>query len=476
MGNSLIKWENIIKGAISRSRFIVTILSCSIILVPAGGVTYGFTSIDPYLYSYLVSVSPDHTANKSSLSWMYSALMSGQAIAMITGGFLERKFSTRSITLCGVALFNINLFLMYFSCSTVFSLVLSYLLAGFTLGLMYVTSLVVGLSWTEKGYHGILSGILSLGYGLSSVFISPLQTLYVNPNNFDPTKNPVDGELIFTQASVLRRVPTMFILFSIFSAIIQIPLSFLLVKNPDIPRPETMVKCDHVVDMFRKPRFYILFLIFALNKLPLAYIGSYAKIYGETFIHDDLLLSVVMGLCGVFNAIGRPFWGHLHDRYGVKFPLFALCIATGLSILASYLSKFVKTETTCPVLFTISVWSSYFCCTGNYGIMPAAVIQFFGEEDFGIKYGIIYLSQALGAVLSSIYTSFIPFWMPLVLSIVFTCVVSALLSLMLRTTETLDDQARALLNNDSSESLVISKEFELHREGALELKAVKGKD
>ena len=465
-----------IKGAISRSRFIVTILSCSIILVPGGGVTYGFTSIDPYLYSYLVSKSPEHTANKSSLSWMYSALLTGQAIAMITGGFLERKFSTRSIALCGVALFNINLFMMYFSCRNVLSLVFSYLLLGFTLGLIYVIALVVGLSWTEKHYHGIFSGVLSLGYGLSSVFVSPLETLYINPNNFEPTKNPVDGELIFTHSSVLNRVPNMFILFSVFSAIIQIPLGFLLVKNPDIPKPEAIAKCDHVAGMFRKPRFYILFLIFALNKLPLAYIGSYAKIYGQTFISNDLLLSVIMGLCGVFNALGRPFWGRLHDRYGVKFPLFALCISTGVSILISYLSKFLKTEAVCASVFTISVWSSYFCCTGNYGIMPAAVIQFFGEEDFGIKYGIIYLSQAAGAVLSSIYTSFIPFWMPLVLSIVFTCVVSGLLSLMLRTTETIDDQARALLNNDSSDSLVISKEFEMHREGAIELKEVSNSD
>ena len=95
--------------------------------------------------------------------------------------------------------------------------------------------------------------------------------------------------------------------------------------------------------------------------------------------------------------------------------------------------------------------------------MPAATIQFFGEEDLGIKYGILYLSQAVGAVLSALYTSFIPFWMPLALTIVFTSVVSGLVALMLRKNETMDDQARALLDS-SSDSLVPNKEFQLQGE------------
>jgi hypothetical protein len=127
------------------------------------------------------------------------------------------------------------------------------------------------------------------------------------------------------------------------------------------------------------------------------------------------------------------------------------------------------------VLYSISVWAAYFCCTGNYGIMPAATIQFFGEEDLGIKYGILYLSQALGAVLSAVYTSFIPFWMPLVLTIVFTSVVSGFIALMLKKCETIDDQARALLSNDSTESLAPGKEFELHGE-AVELQKITEKD
>ena len=464
-----------IKGSTTRSRFIVTILSCSIILVPAGGVTYGFNSISPYLYSYMVSLNAEHTADKARLSWVYSALMTGQSIAMIIGGILERKYSTRCIALCSIALFNINIFCIYFSCRAVLSLIVSYFIAGLTLGFIYVMGLVVGLSWIEKDYHGLFSGLLSLGYGLSSVFISPLETLYVNPNNLEPTKNPVDGELIFTQPEILAKVPKMFVVFGALSAILQFPLSYLLVKNPEMTSSGAAINSENVKDMFRKPRFYILFLIFGLNKVPLAYVGSYVKFYGETFLHNDMILSVVIGLSGIFNALGRPFWGHVHDRFGVKLSLFMLCIATSCSILLSYLSKFPAGEVTSASLYSIGVWATYFCCTGNYGIVPAATIQFFGEEDFGIKYGIIYLSQAFGAVLSAIYTSLIPFWMPLVLTIVFTSVISGLLALMLRKNETLDDQARALLNNDSTDSLVISKEFELHRE-ALELQELDHKN
>ena len=433
------------------------IVSCSVILLPPGGITYAFNFIDPYLYSYIVSLDKDHSTNKSHLSWVYVAQITGQAIAMITGGLLVRKISTSKVTISAVALFNLNIFVMYHSCKSVTSLMASYFIVGFASGLIYVMCLVVGLSWIEKQYHGLFSGILSMCYGLSGIFISPMESLYVNPNDLDPIKNPndADGELIFNQSTILDKVPNIFLMFGVLSTLLQFPLSILLVRNADMKKSDdASIKGATVKDMFRKPGFYLLFLIFALNKVPLAYMHSYAKDYGKTFLHNDNIhLSVVIGLSGIFNALGRPFWGHIHDRFGVKASLFMLCLATGVSILLSYLSKFLTGQTTCASIYTIAVWASYFCCTGNYGIMPAATIQFFGEQDFGVKYGILYLSQALGAGISALYTSFIPFWMPLVLTIVFTSVISGLLSLMLRKTETLDDQARALLDDNSPNRL-----------------------
>ncbi|XP_063684545.1 uncharacterized MFS-type transporter YhjX-like [Bolinopsis microptera] len=464
-GNPFANSGTVIRGSISQALLVAIIVSCSVILFPPGGITYGFNFVDPYLYSYIVSIDKDHSTDKSRLSWVYAAQITGQGIAMITGGLLVRKFSTSNVTICAVALFNLNIFVMYYSCTSVTSLMASYFMVGFTLGLINVMSLVVGLSWIEKQYHGLFSGILSLGYGLSSIFISPLESLYVNPNNLDPIKNPIDGELIFNQSFILNKVPNMFLMFGILSTLLQFPLSFLLVRNPDTRKSDgASINGATVKDMFRKPGFYLLFLIFALNKVPLAYIHSYAKDYGKTFLHDDkILLSVVIALSGIFNALGRLFWGHIHDRFGVKVSLFMLCLATGVSILLSYLSKFLTGQTTCAILYTIAVWASYFCCTGNYGIMPAATIQFFGEQDFGVKYGMLYLSQALGAVISALYTSFIPFWMPLVLTIVFTSVISGLLSLMLRKTETLDDQARALLDDNSPNRLFPIRDSYLNR-------------
>ena len=192
----------------------------------------------PYIYSYILSKHPEQDS-KSGLSWVYSALMYGQAMAIILGGWLETKIRTRVITIAAVCLFNVNLFLMKYTCSNIYSLVASYLLAGLTFGMIYVMSLVVGLSWIEKHRHGLFSGVLSLGYGLSSVVISPLETLFVNPNNLKPARNSTNENVYFDQAEVLEKVPKMFVVFAIFSCLIQLPLSFLMVKNPEADQRST---------------------------------------------------------------------------------------------------------------------------------------------------------------------------------------------------------------------------------------------
>lgn len=174
--------------------------------------------------------------------------------------------------------------------------------------------------------------------------------------------------------------------------------------------------------MLRTKEFYILFTIFMLNKSPLLYVATYAKVFGETFESNDRLLSVVIGLCGVFNAVGRPFWGYISDRFTFKAALFAVCLLTAMSTLVTYFSKFMHTA-----VFAVGVWASYFCCCGNYAIFPAAAIYYFGQG--GTKYGTLYLSQALGALFSALIDGLVPQWLPIVITVSIVSVMSAGLTL-----------------------------------------------
>ena len=176
----------------------------------------------------------------------------------------------------------------------------------------------------------------------------------------------------------------------------------------------------NISHMLKTREFYTLFAIFMLNKSPLLYVATYAKVFGETFQSNDRLLSVVIGLCGVFNALGRPFWGYISDRYTFKISLFLICILTSLATLLTYISKYIHT-----VVFAIGVWSSYFCCSGNYAIFPMVTVYYFGQG--GTKYGTLYLSQAFGALLSALIDGLVPQWWPMVVTVALVSVISAVL-------------------------------------------------
>jgi len=62
-------------------------------------------------------------------------------------------------------------------------------------------------------------------------------------------------------------------------------------------------------------------------------------------------------------------------------------------------------------------------------------IALLSQESLGSKYGLLYLSQGVGALLAAIYSSLIPFWTPIVLTVVVTSVISACLALILKSKE-----------------------------------------
>eukprot|EP00116_Pleurobrachia_bachei_P001817 sb/3462079/ len=351
-----------------------------------------------------------HGASKADLGLIYAALLLGQGISMIIGGLAERKWGTRTLALFAVTLFNISLILFRWSLSSVTFLALNYLLAGFSLGFTKVICLVVGLSWVEKDNHGLASGLIFAAFGLSSAIVSPLQTLFINPLNQPPVFNPSVGEFLFTDPKILSAVPKMFTIFAIISAVIQLPLATLLVKRPVV---ESYEGKWGVQEMLKRYEFYVLFAIFALNKIPIAYVSSYAKIYGETFLDADMFLSLVLGVAGVFNSLGRPFWGFIQDKLGVRWSLALISFFTSLSVILSFLCGFTEHDASIP--YTLTTWASFFCVSGNYAVFPAATARYFGDHGLGLKYGVLYTSQGVGAILSALYMGLIPFWTPLLL-------------------------------------------------------------
>lgn len=55
-----------------------------------------------------------------------------------------------------------------------------------------------------------------------------------------------------------------------------------------------------------------------LNSLVSVSITTTYKSFGQTFIHDDEILTIVGCIGAITNACGCVFWGHMEDVFSYK--------------------------------------------------------------------------------------------------------------------------------------------------------------
>jgi len=108
-----------------------------------------------------------------------------------------------------------------------------------------------------------------------------------------------------------------------------------------------------------------------------------------------LAAGTMVGLLGIFNAVGRFFWAWISDYLGRARVYFLLyLIQAGVFF---YLPK-IGTETALFVAFAII----YLCYGGGFGTMPSFTADYFGAKSMGGIYGWILLAWGVGGVVSPI--------------------------------------------------------------------------
>jgi len=154
-------------------------------------------------------------------------------------------------------------------------------------------------------------------------------------------------------------------------------------------------------EALRLPRWYVLWLILALNVTAGAALISVAsplaqKFTGVGVVTAALLVSVI----GIFNGAGRLFWGWLSDGIGRPFTFLSMFIIQAIvfAILPS-VSSFV--------LLLVPAAIIALCYGGGFGTMPAFAADFFGPKNAGTIYGAMLTAWSAGGIVGPILiTSF----------------------------------------------------------------------
>ena len=318
------------------------------------------------------------------------------ALMMVPAGRWQDKMGPRVVAGAGGALTGLGLILASFfipeliigsteiSNSGLWGLIIGFgVLAGTGIGLGYASATPPAVKWFPPAKKGLITGLVVAGFGLASVYISPL------------------AKFMLAEFALKKS----FLIFGIGFFVVTIILAQFL-KNPPTgyvpegvtPPAKTAVnnagslKTDYTPgEMLKMPQFYLLWIMFALTSsaglMIIGHLASIAKVQLPTVELGFLLVAVL----AIFNASGRIIAGIISDIIGRTKTML-------LVFLFQAVIMFVFAKFTTFILLIFGAAAVGF----NYGallsIFPTTTADYFGTKNLGVNYGLVFTAWGIGGV------------------------------------------------------------------------------
>jgi OFA family oxalate/formate antiporter-like MFS transporter len=232
--------------------------------------------------------------------------------------------------------------------------------------------------------RGFITGLAVTGFGLGAFFVSQIA-----PHLLDAKSGVGLG---YT-----------FIYLGIAYLIIVVVAAQFFRKAPDnyapagwVPSPrveEVRTSRDYILqEAFRSPRWYVLWLILALNVTAGAALISVASPLAQSLTGASIATGAfLVGIIAIFNGAGRLVWGWTSDAIGRPFTFLSLFVLQAIAFLVlPSLHNFA--------IFWIPCALIGLCYGGGFGTMPAFAADFFGPKNAGTIYGVMLTAWSAGGI------------------------------------------------------------------------------
>ncbi|KAI6172149.1 hypothetical protein M3Y98_00941100 [Aphelenchoides besseyi] len=398
------------------------VIGAGFILQATFGLVYSFGNILPYLTSYLRwKVNPEQT--NGSLLWLQS-LMSGIPGAMIVGGLLEKRFGARIGVLIGSSMYLSGLLISYLTIQeSYFLLLLSLgLFASFGQGISYVNVLTQCQRWVSPSKVGLVSGIITSGFGSSAFIVAPLETRFVNPDNL-----PVGPDNFFHQKEILERVPQMFLLLGIMFTIVDF-VGLLFIAQPsndssDETEGTSLLVSDEENDERNfngsneiensEENNHIVVRRASLSKRQLLTSPTLIML-SLTLLNNAIWIQITSGLFKLMvNRLSKMI---ISLRLSIRLLLpptvlvtsyqFTMSIACSVGATLMFFLPLIK-YIALPSLYFIWIASMFTIIGATYTLIPFGIHRSFGPENFGIAYGFVQICLAVSGCLTALMSQFL---------------------------------------------------------------------
>ena len=371
------------------------------------------------------------------------------ALVMVPAGRLQDRIGPRWVATTGGLLTGLGCIIASYANSVLWFVVGFGVFAGAGIGLGYASATPPAVKWFPARKTGLIAGLVVAGFGLASVYISPVAN---HLTGFTLTGQPVPEVVELSRAKELadaayedaqRRLNTAqseiggFSIYNIelkvdekdavrkdaaaqllalkerniqrtlrvfgigFLLVVTLLAQFLVVPPQGYQPPNATSTSNHAASsvmtnygpaqMLRTPLFYLLWTMYAFAAgAGLMIIGNITTIAKLGKIEAGFIL---VALLAVGNAAGRIIAGMLSDRIGRIWTMFGIFLfqAVLMLVLRGGLS-----DMTSFVIVSMLLGFNYGACLS---VFPSAVKDNFGLKDFGINYGLIFTAWGVGGFL-----------------------------------------------------------------------------
>ncbi|QXE01589.1 OFA family MFS transporter [Terribacillus sp. DMT04] len=341
----------------------------------------------------------------SAVAVTFSITSFALAIATLFGGKLQDKLGIKKLVICAGILLGAGLMLSSLASSLWLIYLLAGVVVGFANGIAYITTLSNVIKWFPEK-KGLISGISVGAFGTGSLVFK-----YINQS-------------LLASAGVQGT----FLIWGIAALILISGGAFLLKDaSPQETTASATQKNFTVKEMLKTKQAYILFVIFLTACMSGLYLIGIVKDAGMELANLSAATAAnAVAIVAICNTTGRVVLGALSDKVERLY-----LVAAGLFVTAGAVAVLSLVELSTS-LFFVCVAAVAFFFGGNITVFPTIVADYFGLQNQGKNYGVIYQGFGIGALGGSFIATLLGGFQPTFVAISILCVISFFLAVTVR--------------------------------------------